>query len=140
MTQPSSPSRSIPRHARYVVGIDIGSQSCSFCALKPDKRSVIKPTDFANTAAGFAVLLENLQQLGASPSQILVGLEATSRDAGQSVSSAVEARLRVMPAPSQTNPSIRTTTRLAGENGQVRCQHDSACPSQRGSPSRLRPH
>src|SRR5713101_9807500 len=79
MTQPSSPSPLDPSSFRYVVGIDIGSQSCSFCALKPDKSSVIKPTDFANTATGFAVLLENLQQLGASPSQILVGLEATSR-------------------------------------------------------------
>lgn len=79
MTQPSSPSPPDPSSFRYVVGIDIGSQSCSFCALKPDKSSVIKPTDCANTAAGWAVLLENLQQLDASPSQILVGLEATSR-------------------------------------------------------------
>jgi transposase len=71
MTQPSSPSPLDPSSFRYIVGIDIGSQNCSFCALKP--------TDFANTAAGLAVLLETLQQLGASPSQILVGLEATAR-------------------------------------------------------------
>src|SRR5205823_8643475 len=32
----------------YVVGIDIGSQTCSFCVCKPDKSQVIKPTEFAN--------------------------------------------------------------------------------------------
>ncbi len=63
----------------YVVGIDIGSQTCSFCALKPDKSQVIKPTEFANTRPGFRVLVNKIEQLGVSPQQILIGLEATSR-------------------------------------------------------------
>ncbi len=64
---------------RYVVGIDIGSEACSFCALKPDKSQVIRPTEFANAAAGFAVLTNKLEGLSSSPEQILIGLEATSR-------------------------------------------------------------
>ena len=62
----------------YAVGIDVGSQSCSFCVLKPDKSILMKPGNFANAAPGFAVLLEQLEQFQVSPSQILVGLEATS--------------------------------------------------------------
>src|SRR5438067_1918630 len=68
-----------PARFQYVVGIDIGSQSCSFCTLKPDKSTVIKPTTFANTAEGFEVLFERLERLGVSPEQVLIGLEATSR-------------------------------------------------------------
>jgi transposase len=63
----------------YVVGVDIGSQSCSFCVCKPDKSQVIKPTDFANATAGFTLLLTKLELLGVPPAQILIGLEATSR-------------------------------------------------------------
>jgi transposase len=79
MTQPSSSNPLAPSSFQYVVGIDIGSQSCSFCVLKPDKQIAIKPTDYANTAAGFAVLFEKLGRLGVPADQILVGLEATSR-------------------------------------------------------------
>jgi transposase len=79
MTQPTSSNPLEPSSFQYVVGIDSGSQSWSFCALKPDKQLVIKPTDSANTAAGFAVLLEKLDQLGVPADQILVGLEASSR-------------------------------------------------------------
>lgn len=68
-----------PSSFQYVVGIDIGSQSCSFCALKPDKRVVIKPTDIVNAASGFSVLQAHMERLGVPPDQILVGLEATSR-------------------------------------------------------------
>jgi transposase len=63
----------------YVVGVDIGSQSCSFCVCKPDKSQVIKPIDFANAPAGFTLLLEKVESLGVPPAQILIGLEATSR-------------------------------------------------------------
>lgn len=63
----------------YVVGIDIGSSTCSYCTLKPDRSVVIKPTDFANTAMGFAVLFGKLEALGVLADQLLVGLEATSR-------------------------------------------------------------
>jgi len=44
-----------------------------------EKRQVIKPSPFANQAEGFTGLFERLERLGASPDQILVGLEATSR-------------------------------------------------------------
>jgi transposase len=44
----------------YVVGVDIGSQSCSMCALKPNKSQVIKPTAFPNAPAGFGILEEKL--------------------------------------------------------------------------------
>lgn len=43
----------------FVVGIDIGSELCSFCILKPDKSQVLKPTEFANTMAGFPLLQEH---------------------------------------------------------------------------------
>lgn len=64
---------------RYAVGVDVGSQSCSFCVLKLDKSIALKPTNFANAAPGFAVLLYQLEQFQVPPGQILVGLEATSR-------------------------------------------------------------
>ena len=80
MDQTTSPSSPVdPSTFRYVVGIDIGSQTCSFCTLKPDKSQVIKPTDFTNAPAGFGLLLNKLERLGVPPSQILIGLEATSR-------------------------------------------------------------
>jgi transposase len=63
----------------YVVGVDIGSQTCSVCALSPDKRQVVKPTEFANATAGFDQLCGKLEQLGAPVEQILIGMEATSR-------------------------------------------------------------
>ena len=79
MVQGSSPLAQEGEPVRYAVGIDVGSQSCSFCALRPDKSIAIKPTDFVNAAPGFAGLQEKLEGLGAAASQVLVGLEATSR-------------------------------------------------------------
>jgi transposase len=61
------------------VGIDIGSATCSFTILHPDKTVRRKPAEFANTGAGFATLQEQLQRLDLSAAQVLVGLEATSR-------------------------------------------------------------
>ena len=72
-TSPSSPVDASP--FTYVVGIDIGSQTCSFCVLKPDKSQVIKPSDFANAPAGFTSLLEQLERLEVPPEQILIGVE-----------------------------------------------------------------
>jgi transposase len=63
----------------YVVGIDIGSQSCTMSCLTMDKRQVIKPSPFANTVQGFGWLFERLEGLGVAPKQIVVGMEATSR-------------------------------------------------------------
>jgi transposase len=64
---------------QYVVGIDIGSESCSFCTLKPDKSQVFKPTEFTNAAPGFALRSKKLEGLNIEPKQVLIGLEATSR-------------------------------------------------------------
>jgi transposase len=76
-TPPSSPVDA--SFFKYVVGIDIGSQTCNMCVLKPDKSQIIKPTDFANAMAGFGVVLTKLEALGVPAAQILIGLEATSR-------------------------------------------------------------
>jgi len=46
--------------------------------LTPDKRQVFKPMEFANDAAGFALLWSKLEQLGVPAEQILIGMEATS--------------------------------------------------------------
>jgi transposase len=64
---------------QYVVGIDIGSEVCSFCVHKRDKSQVIKPTEFVNATAGFTLLSKKLEGLGSPPGLILIGLEATSR-------------------------------------------------------------
>src|SRR6266705_1815185 len=64
---------------KYVCGIDIGSQSCSGCIIKPKKEMVVKPITFANSKDGWRKLLEHLGQLEASPDQIAIGIEATSR-------------------------------------------------------------
>jgi hypothetical protein len=37
----------------YVVGIDIGSQSCDLYVCKPDYSQVVKPTTFDNAQPGF---------------------------------------------------------------------------------------
>ena len=67
------------RPIKYVCGIDLGSQSCAGCVTRPDKSVVVKPMTFANAREGWQVWEEKLRQLDASPSQILIGMEATSR-------------------------------------------------------------
>ena len=68
-----------PAPLAYVVGIDIGMESCMMCCLTMEKRQVIKPSPFANAAEGLGRLFERLERLETPPDQILVGLEATSR-------------------------------------------------------------
>src|SRR5215471_18466689 len=80
MSQADMPSSPIDASVyQYIVGIDIGSQMCSCCMLKPDKSQVIKPTEFPNAMPGFTFLQERLEALGVDPHHILIGLEATSR-------------------------------------------------------------
>lgn len=94
MEQSDAPSSAVDASAyTYVVGIDIGSQTCSRCVLKPNTSQVIKPTDFANAAAGFALLHDKLEQLGVPPEQLLIGLEATSPDAREPLPLFAESRL-----------------------------------------------
>ncbi len=63
----------------YVVGIDVGADTCAVCILRPDKSTVRPPFTIANAAPGFARLAAALAQLGCAPLQIRVGLEATGR-------------------------------------------------------------
>jgi transposase len=80
MGQAVTPSSPVDASSfQYVVGVDIGSQTCSFCAIKPDKSQALKPMEFANATAGFTQVHEHLEHLGVPPNQILIGLEATSR-------------------------------------------------------------
>jgi len=64
---------------KYVCGIDIGSQSCSGCVIRPDKRVIVKSSDFPNTLEGWKVWEVKLTKLDAAPNQICIGMEATSR-------------------------------------------------------------
>lgn len=110
----------------YVVGIDVGSQRCDFCVLKPDKSQALKSRAFANARAGFELLQNHLRQLGGPPADILIGLEATSRDAGDPPSLSGDPGLPGVLAASSPNPPVCAATGLAGENRPHRCGHDCA--------------
>ena len=77
------PCSSTPRGSaaplQYVVGIDVGSDTCAVSILRLDKTAVRSPFMIANAAPGFARLAAALTQLGCPPSRIRVGLEATGR-------------------------------------------------------------
>ncbi len=77
--EPTSSAAPAATPLRYVVGLDVGSETCSAAVLRPDKSVLLKPFLFANTGAGFTVLDSKLAQLGCPPHQVLVGLEATGR-------------------------------------------------------------
>jgi transposase len=64
---------------QYVVGIDVGSETCLISILRPDKRSVRSPLAIATAAPGFARLGAELAPLACPPTQIRIGLEATGR-------------------------------------------------------------
>ena len=64
---------------QYVVGIDVGSETCFVSILHPDKTTVRAPFAIAHAAPGFARLAATLAQLDCVPAQIRVGLEATGR-------------------------------------------------------------
>jgi transposase len=75
----SSTTRGSDTAVLYVVGIDVGADTCAVSILRPDKTAVRSPFMIANAATGFARLAAALTQLGCSPTQIRVGLEATGR-------------------------------------------------------------
>lgn len=61
----SEPSSS-PRDSssfQYVVGIDIGSEVCSFCVLKPDKSQAIKPMEFGNATPGCGSAYQEVRRI-----------------------------------------------------------------------------
>jgi len=105
---------------KYVCGIDIGSQSCAGCICRPDKSVVIKAITFANAREGWQIWKEKLNQLDAPPSQILIGMEATSRDAGESLSRVGAARLCAASLTSRTNSSLSSATGVTSQDRPAR--------------------
>jgi transposase len=73
----ASPAEFLP--LRYVVGLDVGSETCLVSVLRADKSVVRNPFAIANAAPGFEFLAVQLEQLAAPPAAICVGLEATGR-------------------------------------------------------------
>jgi hypothetical protein len=101
----------------YAVGIDVGSQSCSFCVLKPDKSIALKPTNIANAAPGFAMLLHQLEQFQVPPGQMLVGLEATSRYGENLYQLLLTHGYRLWRLAPGANAPVCQTTGVARQNG-----------------------
>ena len=64
---------------QYIVGIDVGAETCAVSILRPDKTAVRSPFTIPNAASGFARLASTLAQLTCPPVHICVGLEATGR-------------------------------------------------------------
>src|SRR5258708_18558708 len=102
---------------KYVCGIDIGSQSCAGCILRLDKSVVVKPVSFANAREGWQLWEEKLSRLDAMPSQILIGMEATSRNAGEFVPGVGTPGLCAAPVALRTNPSVSSATAITGQDG-----------------------
>ncbi len=120
---PNETSSPIPPRVEltYVVGIDIGMESCMMCCLTMDKRQVIKPSKFSNEADGFEWLFEHLDRLKTAADQILIGLEATSRDAREPVSCPLETRLSAVLVASGTDPRLCPAEGIACENRPSGC-------------------
>jgi hypothetical protein len=104
----TTPSASSAEEAtiKYVCGVDIGSQSCVGCICRPDKSVVVKPITFANAREGWQIWEEKLSRLDALPNQVLIGMEATSRDAGEFVSGTGATRLCVAFVAFAANASV----------------------------------
>ena len=120
---PSAPSKE-EATIKYVCGIDIGSQACVGCMCRPDKSVVIKAITFANAREGWQIWEEKLNQLDAPPSQILMGMEATSRDAGEALSRVGAAWLCAAALTSRTNPSFSSATQFTSQDGPTRRDDD----------------
>src|SRR5262245_47218403 len=89
MHTPSWASSAEEATSKYICGIDVGSQFCAGCICRPDKSVVLKPITFANAREGWQVWEGKLNRLDAPPSQILIGMEATSRS-GENLYHALE--------------------------------------------------
>ena len=122
MSQTTSGSSQEEAPIKYICGIDVGSQSCSGCVCRPDKSVVVKPVTFANAKDGWEVLFEKLTRLDAVLKQILIGMEATSHDAGESVSGGPGARLSALFVASWPNTSVSPAARVARQDRSTRCQ------------------
>jgi hypothetical protein len=101
---------------KYVCGIDMGSQSCSGCICRPDKRVEVKPMTTALTKDGWNAWFDKLSQLDAAPRQILIGMEATSPDARKSFSRVGAAGVCAVFVASRANASVSSATRLTRQD------------------------
>jgi len=121
----------------HVVGIDIGSQTCTMSCLTRDKRQVSKPTPFANTVQGLDWLFERLEGLGVASKQILVGLEATSRYGENLFQALLKRGYQVcLFHPAQMHAFARASWD-ASENGSAGCDHHRTSAAQWGSALRV---
>src|SRR6266704_1279445 len=111
---------------KYVCGVDIGSQSCAGCILRSDKSVVAKAIRFANAREGWQVWEEKLGQLDATPSQILIGMEATSRY-GEICITSWNNRVCAPSVASWTNPSVSPATGVTCQDRPTR--RDDHCQS-----------
>lgn len=132
MNPPSFPSSEEETVIKYVCGIDIGSQSCSSCMCRPNKQVVVKPITIALTKDGWNVLLERLSQLEASPEQIVIGMEATSRYHENLYHDTCAERLPVAPVASWTNASLSPATGQAHQDRPTRCDDHCPCLTESG--------
>jgi transposase len=121
-----------PSAFTYVVGIDIGSETCCFTVLTPQKQVVVKPTDLANAASGFAYLQERIARLGVAPEQVVVGLEATSRY-GENLFQVLQRQgyHLCLLHPRQTHEFARASG-IAGENRSAGREYHCAGPAEPG--------
>src|SRR2546421_12691469 len=120
MSGASSP-KPTPAALASVVGIDIGMESCLMCCLTMEKRQIIKPSQFSHDARGFDWLFGHLKSLRVAPNQILVGLEATSRDAREPLSCLAQSRIPCVLVASRADPRLCATTGSACENRSRGC-------------------
>jgi transposase len=63
----------------YAVGIDIGSEKCSFSVLSSDKSVIINPQEMTNDNTGYDLLISKLGSLALPANCFVIGLEATGR-------------------------------------------------------------
>jgi transposase len=61
------------------VGLTSEANPARGCILRSNKSVIVKAIPFANARQGWQLWEEKLSQLDAAPSQILIGMEATSR-------------------------------------------------------------
>jgi hypothetical protein len=67
------------RRSSTSVGLTWEANRGAGCMCRPDKSVLIKPITIILAREGWQVWQEKLDQLDALPSQILIGMEATSR-------------------------------------------------------------
>lgn len=123
------------RQSRYAMNMTVSSASCEEATIKyvcgidrwranPARAAFVGPTKVwwksAITTAlareEWQIWEEKLTRLDAPPGQILIGMEATSRDARESLSRVGAARLHAPSVASASNASVSRAARITSEN------------------------